>query len=577
MTIRLLGRYRLDGVLGSGAFATVHRGFDEQLDDPVAVKILAENHAADPDMRDRFVAEGQVLRRIGSPHVVRAHDLAEGDDGRPFLVLELCDRGTVRERVNELWQEGWTAGAADVMAVARPLAAAIGAMSTAGVVHRDLTPSNLLLTTAPPAVPVDPGSLVVAPGERLAVTDLGFCKDLARSTGITAAGGTDGFQPPEQRRVGGLVDVRSDLWAASALLTWLIGGEAPVGQDGARQDLLARGVPADVVRAITAGLAEDPDSRPPDPDAWLAPIVGACRTWAGPSVAPAPVLPGRGSRRGLALGAAVAAVLVLFAVLSLGGGDDEPEEGLLGDGPIDLNRRPASVAPVMDVTPTPTPTPTPMATPTPDPEEVALEYGPALTRTWTFELDSTEGWLYEVEVVADVALAIGSYFEEDWPPPNTAVRTAIRGGVSVEVTDVTPGDREAPGLVGIRRRVGWFDDDLPGFNTSQCQGYAIVDHAPAIAMHCHTGDVEPSVLGEWQSFTIVGSDPADVDAVVEAYADRPLDFVFFGYDLAFGSACRVLLLADGSIVQDTVGSTERRPCVISGPNTHTYPPGPPES
>ena len=577
MTTRLLGRYRLDGVLGSGAFATVHRGFDEQFDDPVAVKILAENHAADPDMRDRFVAEGQVLRRIGSPHVVRAHDLAEGEDGRPFLVLELCDRGTVRERVDELWQAGWSAGAADVTAVARPLAAAIGAMSTAEVGHRDLTPSNLLLTTAPPAVPVDLASLVVGPGERLAVTDLGFCKDLARSTGITAAGGTDGFQPPEQRRVGGLVDVRSDLWAASALLTWLISGEAPEGQDRARQDLLARGVPADVVWAITAGLAEDPDSRPPDPDAWLAPIVGACRTWSGPSVAPIPVLPRRNRRRGLALGAAVAAVLGLFAVLSLGGGDDEPEDGLLGDGPIDLNRQPSPVAPVTDVTPTPTPTPTATATPTPDPEEVALEYGPALTRTWTFELDSTEGWLYEVEVTADVALAIGSYFEEDWPPPNTAVRTAIRGGVSVEVTDVTPGDRDAPSLVGITRRVGWFDDDLPGFNTSQCQGYEIVDHAPAIAMHCHTADVEPSVLGQWQSFTIEGSDPADVDAVVDAYADRPLDFVFFGYDLAFGSACRVLLLADGSIVQDTVGSTERRPCVISGPDTHTYPPGPPES
>jgi len=65
-----IGRYRTRGVIGTGAFATVYRAYDSRLDSDVAVKVLAENHALDPDLRERFVLEGQLLRRMASPHIL---------------------------------------------------------------------------------------------------------------------------------------------------------------------------------------------------------------------------------------------------------------------------------------------------------------------------------------------------------------------------------------------------------------------------------------------------------------------------------------------------------------------------
>lgn len=94
-----IGRYRVDGVVGSGGFATVYRAYDERFDATVAVKVLAENHCLDPDVRERFLKEGRVLRRVGSPHLVTAHDLGENDRGQPYLVLDFADRGTLAERV----------------------------------------------------------------------------------------------------------------------------------------------------------------------------------------------------------------------------------------------------------------------------------------------------------------------------------------------------------------------------------------------------------------------------------------------------------------------------------------------
>ena len=69
-----LGRYRLEEVIGTGAFSTVYRAVDERLEDVVAVKVLAENHSFDPEVRERFLTEGRVLRRIDSPHVTAVHD-----------------------------------------------------------------------------------------------------------------------------------------------------------------------------------------------------------------------------------------------------------------------------------------------------------------------------------------------------------------------------------------------------------------------------------------------------------------------------------------------------------------------
>ena len=258
------GRYRLGGVIGAGSFATVHRARDERLDADVAVKVLAENHSLSPEIRERFIAEGRSLRRVGGRHLVSVHDIGQNERQQPYLVLELAERGSLRARIESLRASGWQASPADVLAVARPLAAAVAAVHEAQLVHRDLSPGNLLLTgtsgEAARAVGLEAStSAVVRDDERLLVADLGMCKDLARSSGLTVAAGTDGFRPPEQSRPG-TVDIRADIWAMSALLRWLI-GDAEMPEE--LQEVLAR------------GLSEDPEARQAEATEWIAEIEGA--------------------------------------------------------------------------------------------------------------------------------------------------------------------------------------------------------------------------------------------------------------------------------------------------------------
>ncbi|MEE6280707.1 serine/threonine-protein kinase [Georgenia sunbinii] len=277
MTERM-GRYRLDGVIGVGSFATVHRAVDERLDDVVVVKVLAENHSLNPEVRERFIAEGRSIRRVTSPHVVTVHDIGESDRQQPYLVLEHADRGTLAGRVAALRARGWTPSRADVLVTARSLAAALEAVHRAGLVHRDLSPGNVLLTSVP-ATPADtvldagPRADVVAPGERLVVADLGMCKDLALNSGLTVAGGTSGFRPPEQDGPG-VVDTRADLWAMSTLLRWMCGEPSRTG------------LPGELFTALDRSTAQQPADRHPDVAAWLADVEGAL---ASPEPVPAGV------------------------------------------------------------------------------------------------------------------------------------------------------------------------------------------------------------------------------------------------------------------------------------------------
>src|SRR5690625_7211322 len=99
------GRYRLEEVIGVGSFATVHRAVDDRLDSRVVIKMLAENHSLNPEIRARFIAEGRSLRKVNDPHVVTVHDIGESERQQPYLVLEYADRGTLADRVEALRSE----------------------------------------------------------------------------------------------------------------------------------------------------------------------------------------------------------------------------------------------------------------------------------------------------------------------------------------------------------------------------------------------------------------------------------------------------------------------------------------
>jgi hypothetical protein len=114
--------------------------------------------------------------------------------------------------------------------------------------------------------------------------DLGFCKDLTLGSGLTVGGGTEGFRPPEQRIAPARVDPRSDLWAASALMVWLLTGLAPESSPDWQRRLGEAGFGA-LTGPLARGLAAAPVDRHPDVASWFADLAGAL----GPSPGSGPV------------------------------------------------------------------------------------------------------------------------------------------------------------------------------------------------------------------------------------------------------------------------------------------------
>ncbi|MGH9214469.1 MAG: serine/threonine-protein kinase [Acidimicrobiales bacterium] len=276
-----IGRYQIREVIGAGGFATVYRATDEKLGADVALKVLAENHSLDAGVRERFIEEGRRLRRVRSSHLVTVYDLDETERAQPYLVLEWADRGDLARRVAEARRHGRRPGPEDARTVAHAIAAALRVLHGQQLVHRDLAPKNLLLSSdgSPPEGPTMAvaapslrsldGLNVLAPDDMVLLADLGLSKDLAVTSGLTVAAGTSGFTPPEQRESGGTVDRRADVWAASALIVWLAIDRPPDDAGGWRRELRDAGWPPGVSGVLARGLASRPRDRHPTIDEWL--------------------------------------------------------------------------------------------------------------------------------------------------------------------------------------------------------------------------------------------------------------------------------------------------------------------
>ena len=203
-----LGRYAVRRRIGSGGFATVWLAYDEQLDSPVAVKVLADNWTEDQPVRQRFLEEGRFLRKVESPYVVTVYDAGELDDGRPYLVMSYADQGTLADRLEV---EGLTP--AQALEVVRQIGTGLQTLHERGVLHRDMKPANVLFRTVDGQV-------------RAMVADLGLGKSLDMSSRLTMIGGTPSFVAPEQAQ-GEPLDPRADLYSLAAITHLLLTGTAP--------------------------------------------------------------------------------------------------------------------------------------------------------------------------------------------------------------------------------------------------------------------------------------------------------------------------------------------------------------
>ena len=327
-----LGRLHLVRMLGAGAMGTVYAAYDPALDREVAVKLLRKGLLSQPDSRERMLREAKVLARLNHPNILTIHDLGFAD-GQAFITTELATGGTLAAWCLERPQPS-KARAQQVLAFALQAAEGLAAAHDAGLIHRDVKPSNLLLGEQE------------ALGPRLRVADFGLARadtdevqdsmtgPAARVSGsgsvtpLTDAGsavGTPAYMAPEQFH--GRASARSDQfgWAVSfhealygvrpfrastrgAMLAAIEAGEMVEAPRGAQ-------VPKWVRKILVRCLAADPDDRFPTMRAVIDAIARAR---------------GRQRRFAQALGVVGVGVLVGLPGLALQGSEDPC--GLAGNG-----------------------------------------------------------------------------------------------------------------------------------------------------------------------------------------------------------------------------------------------------
>jgi hypothetical protein len=203
------GRYEIRRLLGRGGAGFVVQAHDRALDEQVAIKMLRPEHGAEREWIERLAREVKLARQIRHPNVCRVFDFGQAD-GRAFLVMELA-RGSLRDELR-----GPQAGRSldQKLADARAVASGVAAVHAAGVVHRDVTPQNVLRM----------------PDGRLVVSDFGLATD-SDPTMSSIHGGTVAYMAPELSR-GEHASFASDVWALGAILHEIVFGRRPLWRDG---------------------------------------------------------------------------------------------------------------------------------------------------------------------------------------------------------------------------------------------------------------------------------------------------------------------------------------------------------
>jgi serine/threonine-protein kinase len=282
MVIR--GKYRLIGKVGQGGMGAVFKASHVVFDELCALKVMNRDLVGDELLVKRFKQEAVMARKLDHPNAVRVDDIDEAEDGRPFIVMEYIEG----QGLKELIRDAGPLPARRAAAIARQVAAGLGAAHAVGMVHRDIKPANIVL-------------IQTSGGEQAKVLDFGIAKlkeARADSTsGLTLTGtgmviGTPQYMSPEQAlgRRGSELDGRSDLYSLGVVLYQMLSGALPFKADTAMGLLLAHinetpkpileagpglDISPAVARVVMQCLEKQPDGRPRDAAAFIAAIDAA--------------------------------------------------------------------------------------------------------------------------------------------------------------------------------------------------------------------------------------------------------------------------------------------------------------
>ncbi len=345
------GRYRVADVLGRGGMAVVYLARDDELDRPVAIKVLAGHLADDTVFRDRFVREARLAAGLSHPNIVQIYDAGE-DDGNPYIVMEYVDG---RSLADELDLDG-PLDPGRVVDLGVQVCAGLEHAHTTGLVHRDIKPGNLLLGES--------GTVKIA--------DFGIAR-AAETTRLTQMGsvlGTAAYLSPEQA-LGEEVTAAADIYSFGCVLYECLTGrtpyvfetltelavkhrQEPITPVRERRPEIPEGLEAVVMRS----LARNPEYRPPSaaalgqelaataPDDVTRPLpkasgVRASEVRTEPLRRPTTARPKRrGIDRRILIGAVMALLVLAAIVIAIVGGSGGGDNGSGG------SPAPAQVEPV---------------------------------------------------------------------------------------------------------------------------------------------------------------------------------------------------------------------------------------
>jgi serine/threonine-protein kinase len=272
------GPYRIEGLLGRGGMGEVHRAYDTAHDRVVALKLLSGPNAGDEAFRARFRRESQIVARLREPHVIPIHAYGE-IDGQLYLDMRLVEGKDLKE----LLEDGPLTPERTV-GIVEQVAGALDAAHEDGLVHRDVKPSNVLVTSS----------------DFVYLVDFGIARSMtAEGTSITGTGnviGTLDYMAPERfgdAPITGLVDV----YALACVFFECLTGHRPFQADGAAAQMGAHlnapppvlsqerpGLPAALDAVLARGMAKNPADRYPTAGAFADAVHAAV-------TAPAPPIP----------------------------------------------------------------------------------------------------------------------------------------------------------------------------------------------------------------------------------------------------------------------------------------------